>query len=121
MPIGFKNGTDGSGAHSDQTPWKAAARPHHFLASVSWAICASFSTTGNPDGPPGVCAAAKGGKQLSLVRPLAAACLSLAKAGLPPRLWWICSHGTQQDYGSRLGATPGGPAGAPRAPACVMG
>lgn len=49
MPIGFKNGTDGSAATAINA-MEAAARPHHFLGINKEGQAAIVSTTGNPDG-----------------------------------------------------------------------
>ena len=49
MPIGFKNGTDGSAATAINA-MEAAARPHHFLGINQQGHAAIVTTTGNPDG-----------------------------------------------------------------------
>ena len=49
MPIGYKNGTDGT-INIAINAMKAASKPHHFLG-INHDGCASIiSTTGNPDG-----------------------------------------------------------------------
>ena len=96
MPIGFKNGTDGS-AMTAINAMEAAARPHHFLGISRQGHAAIVSTTGNPDGH----LVLRGGKSgtnyhAEAVQEAAAA---LAKADLPPRLMVDCSHGnSNKDY-----------------------
>ncbi len=51
MPIGFKNGTDGSAATAINA-MEASAKPHHFLGNNHEGQAAIVSTTGNPDGHP---------------------------------------------------------------------
>ena len=96
MPIGFKNGTDGS-AMTAINAMEAAARPHHFLGISRQGHAAIVTTTGNPDGH----LVLRGGKGGSNYHPeaVAAAAASLAKAGLPARLMVDCSHGnSNKDY-----------------------
>jgi 3-deoxy-7-phosphoheptulonate synthase len=49
MPIGFKNGTDGS-AITAINAMEAAARPHHFLGINKEGQASIVTTTGNPNG-----------------------------------------------------------------------
>jgi 3-deoxy-7-phosphoheptulonate synthase len=49
MPVGFKNGTDGS-LHAAINAMLAASRHHHFLGINSHGLASIVSTTGNPDG-----------------------------------------------------------------------
>jgi 3-deoxy-7-phosphoheptulonate synthase len=96
MPIGFKNGTDGS-ATTAINAMEAAARPHHFLGISQQGHAAIVSTTGNPDGHL-VLRGGKGGPnyQREAVETAAA---QLAKEGLPARLLVDCSHGnSNKDY-----------------------
>jgi 3-deoxy-7-phosphoheptulonate synthase len=96
MPIGFKNGTDGS-AVTAINAMEAAARPHHFLGISQRGNAAIVSTTGNPDGH----LVLRGGKDGSNYHPEAieAAAAQLAKGGLPARLMVDCSHGnSNKDY-----------------------
>jgi len=96
MPIGFKNGTDGS-VLTAINAMEAAARPHHFLGISQLGHAAIVSTTGNPDGHL-VLRGGKGGSNYH-GEAVAAAATSLAKAGLPPRLMVDCSHGnSNKDY-----------------------
>jgi 3-deoxy-7-phosphoheptulonate synthase len=90
MPIGFKNGTDGS-AVTAINAMEAAARPHHFLGIDREGHAAIVSTTGNPDGHL-VLRGGKGGTNYHREAVEAAAAL-LAREGLPARLMVDCSHG----------------------------
>jgi 3-deoxy-7-phosphoheptulonate synthase len=96
MPIGFKNGTDGSvttAIHAMQ----AAARPHHFLG-INKEGCASIvTTTGNPDGH----VVLRGGKRGTNYHPEAIeeVAATLDRDGLPVRVMVDCSHGnSNKDY-----------------------
>ena len=96
MPIGFKNGTDGS-AITAINAMEAAARPHHFLGINGDGQAAIVTTTGNPDGH----LVLRGGKGGTNYHPeaVAEAVAQLAKAGLPGRLMVDCSHGnSNKDY-----------------------
>ncbi len=96
MPIGFKNGTDGSVATAVNA-MEAAARPHHFLGINSDGHAAIVTTSGNPDGH----LVLRGGKHGTNYHPEAieAAAAALEKAGLPSRLMVDCSHGnSNKDY-----------------------
>jgi 3-deoxy-7-phosphoheptulonate synthase len=96
MPIGFKNGTDGSIATAVNAV-EAASRPHHFLGINQEGYASIITTTGNPDGH----LVLRGGKQGSNYHPEAieVAAAELAAAGLPSRLMVDCSHGnSNKDY-----------------------
>ena len=96
MPIGFKNGTDGS-VTTAVNAMEAAARPHHFLGINREGSAAIVSTTGNPDGH----LVLRGGKTGTNyhVEAIATAAAALVKAGLPSRLMVDCSHGnSNKDY-----------------------
>ena len=96
MPIGFKNGTDGS-AITAINAMEAAARPHHFLGINGDGQAAIVSTTGNPDGHL-VLRGGKGGTNYHL-EAVDQAATQLAKAGLPHRVMVDCSHGnSNKDY-----------------------
>ena len=96
MPIGFKNGTDGS-ALTAINAMEAAARPHHFLGIDREGHAAIVSTTGNPDGHL-VLRGGKGGTNYHAEAVEDAAAL-LVRDGLPPRLMVDCSHGnSNKDY-----------------------
>jgi 3-deoxy-7-phosphoheptulonate synthase len=96
MPIGFKNGTDGS-ASTAINAMEAAARPHHFLGINKEGSAAIVTTTGNPDGH----LVLRGGKQGTNfhAEAIAAAAAALEKDGLPARVMVDCSHGnSNKDY-----------------------
>jgi 3-deoxy-7-phosphoheptulonate synthase len=96
MPIGFKNGTDGS-ATTAINAMEAAAKPHHFLGISQHGHAAIVSTTGNPDGHL-VLRGGKGGPNFER-EPVEAAAAQLAREGLPARLMVDCSHGnSNKDY-----------------------
>jgi 3-deoxy-7-phosphoheptulonate synthase len=96
MPIGFKNGTDGS-ASTAINAMEAAAKPHHFLGISQQGNAAIVSTTGNPDGHL-VLRGGKGGPNYGS-EAVAAAAAQLAAEGLPARLMVDCSHGnSNKDY-----------------------
>jgi 3-deoxy-7-phosphoheptulonate synthase len=96
MPIGFKNGTDGSIATAINA-MEAAARPHHFLGISQLGNAAIVSTTGNPDGHL-VLRGGKDGPNYAL-EAVEAAAAQLARDGLPARLMVDCSHGnSNKDY-----------------------
>ena len=96
MPIGFKNGTDGSIATAINAV-EAAARPHHFLGINQEGQASIITTTGNPDGH----VVLRGGSRGTNYHPEAveAAATELLKVGLPSRLMVDCSHGnSNKDY-----------------------
>jgi 3-deoxy-7-phosphoheptulonate synthase len=96
MPIGFKNGTDGSAATAINA-MEAAARPHHFLGINQQGHAAIVTTTGNPDGH----LVLRGGKQGTNyhAEAIETAAAALAREGLPARLMVDCSHGnSNKDY-----------------------
>jgi 3-deoxy-7-phosphoheptulonate synthase len=96
MPIGFKNGTDGS-ASTAINAMEAAAKPHHFLGISQQGHAAIVSTTGNPDGHL-VLRGGKGGPNYQQ-EAVEAAAAQLAREGLPARLMVDCSHGnSNKDY-----------------------
>ena len=96
MPIGFKNGTDGSIGTAINAV-EAASRPHHFLGINQDGYASIITTTGNPDGH----VVLRGGKGGTNYHPEAieAAAAKLESAGLPSRLMVDCSHGnSNKDY-----------------------
>ena len=96
MPIGYKNGTDGSVTIAINA-MEAASRPHHFLGINSQGHAAIVSTTGNPDGH----LVLRGGGSGTNYHPeaIAAAAEALQKADLPHRVMVDCSHGnSNKDY-----------------------
>tara|TARA_Y100001968_G_scaffold212345_1_gene195523 strand:- start:98842 stop:99918 length:1077 start_codon:yes stop_codon:yes gene_type:complete len=96
MPIGYKNGTDGTiKVASDAI--KAASRPHHFLGINKDGNASIVSTTGNPDGHLVLRGGASGTNYHS--EAIQKAACELIKAGLGNRLMVDCSHGnSNKDY-----------------------
>tara|TARA_Y100001968_G_C19451810_1_gene769186 strand:- start:1262 stop:2317 length:1056 start_codon:yes stop_codon:yes gene_type:complete len=90
MPIGYKNGTDGT-AMIAINAMEAASRPHHFLGINSDGRASIISTTGNPDGH----LVLRGGKAGTNYHLLAVQQVAeeLSQAGLTNRLMIDCSHG----------------------------
>jgi 3-deoxy-7-phosphoheptulonate synthase len=96
MPIGFKNGTDGSAVTAIHA-MQAASKPHHFLGISQMGHAAIVSTTGNPDGHL-VLRGGKGGTNYH-AEAIDAAASALEQEGLPARLMVDCSHGnSNKDY-----------------------
>lgn len=96
MPIGYKNGTDGSATIAINA-MKVASRPHHFLGINHDGHASIVTTTGNPDGH----LVLRGGGQGPNYRAdaVAGATDELSAAGLPARLMVDCSHGnSNKDY-----------------------
>ena len=96
MPIGFKNGTDGSVSTAIHA-MQAAARPHHFLGINNDGYASIVTTTGNPDGH----VVLRGGKRGTNYHPEAIeeVAAALASDGLPCRVMVDCSHGnSNKDY-----------------------
>ena len=90
MPIGYKNGTDGSAAIAINA-MQAAAHPQHFLGINREGMASIVSTTGNPYGH----LVLRGGTSGTNYHAEAvqAAAAQLANAGLSDRLMVDCSHG----------------------------
>ena len=90
MPIGYKNGTDGS-TDIAINAMQAAAHPHHFLGINHEGMASIVSTTGNPHGH----LVLRGGTNSTNYHSEAvqAAADQLAAAGLTSRLMVDCSHG----------------------------
>ncbi len=96
MPIGYKNGTDGTATIAINA-MEAASRPHHFLGINSEGKASIVSTTGNPDGH----LVLRGGKSGSNyhIEAIENIAEELSKAGLLNRLMIDCSHGnSNKDY-----------------------
>jgi 3-deoxy-7-phosphoheptulonate synthase len=98
VPVGFKNGTDGS-VQIAIDAIQAASHPHQFLSVTKQGLSAIVATRGNPDchlilrggnAEPNYDAAA-----------VAGAVASLEKSKLPPRLMIDCSHGNSRKDPSR--------------------
>lgn len=93
MPVGFKNGTDGTVSIATDAV-QAASHPHHFLSVTKQGVAAIFGTTGNPD-----ChVILRGGHQgPNYDRESVQAILDVLKAKqLPPLLMVDCSHGNSE-------------------------
>ena len=96
MPVGYKNGTDGS-AKIAINAMQASARPHHFLGINREGHASIVSTTGNPYGHL-VLRGGNGGSNYHL-EAVQAAASELSKAGLKQRLMVDCSHAnSKKDY-----------------------
>ena len=95
MPVGFKNGTDGSLATAINA-LQAAASGHSFLGINTQGQVAVINTAGNPDGH----VILRGGKKPNYSAEDVAECeASLEKAGLLPSLMVDCSHSnSNKDY-----------------------
>jgi 3-deoxy-7-phosphoheptulonate synthase len=89
MPIGFKNGTDGS-LYAAANAMLAASRPHHFLGINHAGLASIVTTTGNPDGHL-VLRGGKDGPNYETVHVQQAA-QQLTSLGLNSRLMIDCSH-----------------------------
>lgn len=89
MPVGFKNGTDGS-IQTALDAMKSARAPHSFLGIDQDGATSIVKTAGNPDSH----TVLRGGREGANYHPhqVAAACAALAKSGLKPALMVDCSH-----------------------------
>jgi 3-deoxy-7-phosphoheptulonate synthase len=89
MPVGFKNGTDGTVQVAIDAV-RSAAHPHQFLGVTKQSVAAILETRGNPDCHV-ILRGGTGGPNYSAehVRRVAA---DLARAGLAPRVMVDCSH-----------------------------
>jgi 3-deoxy-7-phosphoheptulonate synthase len=96
MPVGFKNGTDGS-FHSAINAMVTARQSHHFLGINYQGLASIVTTTGNPDGH----LVLRGGQQGTNYNAanLSRAADLLARHQLNTRLMVDCSHGnSDKDY-----------------------
>jgi 3-deoxy-7-phosphoheptulonate synthase len=89
MPLGFKNGTDGS-IQTAINAIKAASQPQTFLGITTDGRAASVRTSGNPNCHIVLRGGATGPNYGAA--PVAAAAQLLAKAGLHPSILVDCSH-----------------------------
>ena len=89
MPVGFKNGTDGS-AQVAIDAMKSSRTPHSFLGIDQDGSTSIVKTTGNPDSH----VVLRGGRDGTNYEPqhVAAVCETLKKNGLPPAVMVDCSH-----------------------------
>jgi 3-deoxy-7-phosphoheptulonate synthase len=90
MPIGFKNGTDGS-IQVALDALQAALSPHNFLGINGMGQVSIFQTTGNAYGH--IILRGGGGKANFDAESIQVAEEKLKKADLPPRIVIDCSHG----------------------------
>jgi 3-deoxy-7-phosphoheptulonate synthase len=108
MPVGFKNGTDGS-IQVALDAIRSASYPHRFLSVTKQGVAAIVETRGNPDCHLILRGGASGPNyDADAIAKVAA---SLAKAELPARLIIDCSHAnsgknpvTQGDVGRAVAA-----------------
>lgn len=96
MPIGLKNGTDGS-LQTAVNAMKSAAQPHHFLGVDSHGRVAIVETSGNKDTHL-VLRGGLAGPNYDETNVISAAA-ELKKGGLPSRIMIDCSHDNSlKDY-----------------------
>jgi 3-deoxy-7-phosphoheptulonate synthase len=96
MPVGFKNGTDGS-LHAAINAMLAATSSHHFLGINMDGLASIVTTTGNPDGHLVLRGGADGPNYYA--KDVEAAAAALKKKGLNSRLMIDCSHdNSNKDY-----------------------
>ena len=90
MPVGYKNGTDGTATIAINA-MQAASKPHHFLGINNDGHASIVSTTGNPDGH----LVLRGGKNGTNYHLDAINLIidELAKFNMPERVMVDCSHG----------------------------
>ncbi len=95
MPIGFKNGTNGSLGVAVNA-LQSAASPHHFMGINRQGQVALIQTSGNPDGH----VILRGGTAPNYDAASIAECKqALAKQGIEPGIIVDCSHGnSNKDY-----------------------
>ncbi|MCG7499846.1 3-deoxy-7-phosphoheptulonate synthase [Vibrio sp. Of7-15] len=95
VPVGFKNGTDGSLATAINA-MKAASSGHRFMGINREGQVALLNTQGNPDGH----VILRGGKQTNYDSVSVAECeQEMAKSGLDASLMVDCSHAnSRKDY-----------------------
>ena len=95
MPVGFKNGTDGS-LGTAINAMRAAAMPHRFVGINQAGQVCLLQTHGNPDGH----VILRGGKTPNYSPADVGQCeKAMLKAGLRPALMIDCSHGnSNKDY-----------------------
>lgn len=93
MPIGFKNGTDGS-VQIAVDAIGAARHPHHFLSVTKQSIAAIVTTTGN-DTCHLILRGSNAGPNYD-AESVAGAAAALRKAGLRERVMIDCSHGNSR-------------------------
>jgi 3-deoxy-7-phosphoheptulonate synthase len=89
MPVGFKNGTDGS-VQTAIDAMKSSRSPHSFLGIDQDGATSIIKTTGNPDSH----VVLRGGREGINYEPhqVSAVCGALRKSGLRPMVMVDCSH-----------------------------
>ena len=89
MPVGFKNGTDGS-VQTAIDAMKSSRTPHSFLGIDQDGATSIIKTTGNPESH----VVLRGGREGTNYEPhqVAGVCEALRKSGLRPMLMVDCSH-----------------------------
>lgn len=90
MPVGFKNGTDGS-LNAAANAMLAAAQPHHFLGINLRGLASIIETTGNPDTHV-VLRGGNSGPNYEATH-VDQAARELTRLDLNPRVMVDCSHG----------------------------
>jgi 3-deoxy-7-phosphoheptulonate synthase len=90
MPVGFKNGTDGS-LQIAINAMVASRTPHHFVGVNADGMTSIIKTTGNPDRH--IVLRGGGGKSNYSVEDIGRAEVALATEGLPRAIMVDCSHG----------------------------
>lgn len=100
MPVGFKNGTDGS-LGTAINAMRAAAMPHRFVGINQAGQVCLLQTQGNPDGH----VILRGGKKPNYGPEDVAQCeKEMQQAGLRPALMIDCSHGnSNKDFRRQSG------------------
>jgi 3-deoxy-7-phosphoheptulonate synthase len=89
MPVGFKNGTDGT-VQIAIDAIRSAAIPHHFLSVTKQSVAAIVATKGNPECHVILRGGARGPNYGA--ESVAGAVTALEKAKLPGRVMVDCSH-----------------------------
>ncbi len=101
MPIGFKNGTDGS-FKTAINAIQSAARSHHFLGVNNDGLASIVNTTGNPDGHIVLRGGSKGPNfETNHVNKIST---ELLKSNLPKKVMIDCSHGNSNKDFKKQGA-----------------
>lgn len=101
MPVGYKNGTDGS-FKAAINAMLTARISHHFLGINQDGLASIVTTTGNPDGHLVLRGGAK--KPNYYTEDVQAAANALKQKALNPRLMIDCSHGNSNKDYTRQGA-----------------
>ncbi|MBA2481283.1 MAG: 3-deoxy-7-phosphoheptulonate synthase [Planctomycetes bacterium] len=101
MPVGFKNGTDGT-LTAAINAMLSAKEPHRFLGINAQGLASIVTTTGNPDGHV-VLRGGKHGPNYDAVQ-VSKAAAELTKHGLNPRMMVDCSHDNAAKDHTRQGA-----------------